>query len=611
MDGKAGAGELAQAVRSERRGATLLLIMAHRPVNALSAVLRASLSKALSDLPKDVNAVVICSDINHFSAGADISEVAKALQHPTLAELCSQIENCRVPVIAALHGGVLGGGLELALASHGRVALAAAHLGLPEVSLGTVPVAGATQRLPRLVGAGPALRLMLEAAPMTAVQALSIGLVDQVVDADLRARAVTYANAMSEVLAGRAPIKTSDRRDGLRDGKAYQAAISAARARYAHSPLEAPQRLLECVEAAQILPLEQGLAFEQAAHDDLIHTPQAQGLRHAFYAERRAAFPPKAVAAQGAPQLKVLAIWGAADPVADVAVQALGAGIRVVVIDTERPALVDCLKKIATRQAAAVAEGRMTDAAREADWARLSTSQSPELIVDADMVLANSDAGAVPPTDAPVIVLGPLPLQALPGRVGLTPALAAGLVAELAGGVTANAMVLAAGLSLGRKLGWKVLFTGTGGPIDRRLRTALSAAVARLEAEGITRAAIGAALASYGIGVGARATLPAAPPKAKEVLDACLAALANQGAKLISEKVARRPSDVDAAAVLNGMLPRWMGGPMFQADKRGLLVLRAELIRRSQTAPQIYHPDNLFDRLIAEGRDFAALNRAD
>jgi 3-hydroxyacyl-CoA dehydrogenase len=588
-----------------------MLIMAHRPVNALSAVLRAALSQALHDLPADVSSVVICSDLNHFSAGADISEVGKAQQRPSLAELCSQIENCSVPVIAALHGGVLGGGLEMALAAHGRVALAGAHLGLPEVSLGTVPVAGATQRLPRLVGAEAALRLMLDAAPMTAGQALAIGLVDQVVEADLRGRAKTYANAMAEVLASRAPIKTSDRRDGLRDAKAFQAAIAAARSRYAHSPLEAPQRLIECVEAAQILPLEQGLAFEQAAHDDLIQTPQAQGLRHVFYAERRAAFPPQAVAAQGAPQLGLLAIWGANDPTADVAVQALAAGLRVAVIDSERPALVDCLKKIATRQAAAVTEGRMTDAAREADWARLASSQSTDLIADADLVLANSDAGAVPPTEAPTIVLGPLPLRALPGRVGLTPALAGGLVAELAASPTAKPAVLAAGLALGRKLGWKVLFTGTGGPIDRRLRSAMSAVVARFESEGMSRAAVGAALASYGIGIGARAALPAAPPKAKEVLDACLAALANQGAKLISEGVARRPSDVDAAAVLNGMFPRWLGGPMFQADRRGLLVLRAELIRRAEAAPQIYHPDVLFDKLIAQGRDFAALNRAD
>lgn len=611
MDGRAGAGELARAVQAQQEGQTLVLVMSHKPVNALSVLVRTALSQALNDLPTDIKSVVICSDLSHFSAGADISEVGKVLQHPSLAELCLQIENCPVPVIAALHGGVLGGGLELALAAHGRVALSGAHLGLPEVSLGTVPAAGATQRLPRLIGAEQALLLMLEAKPVTAAQALVLGLVDQVVDSNLRARAIVYANAMAEVLAGRAPIKTSDRRDGLRDGKAFQAAIAAARARYASGYLEAPRRLLDCVEAAQILPLEQGLAFEQAAHDDLIHTPQAQGLRHAFYAERRAAFPPKAVAAQGAPRLTLLAIWGANDPTADVAVQALAAGFRVAVVDTERAALVDCLKKIAIRQAAAVAEGRITEAAREADWARLQSGQSADLLAEAELVLANSDAGAVPPTDAPIIVLGPLPLKALAGRVGLTPALAAGLVAELAAGPTARPAVLAAGLALGRKLGWKVLFTGTGGPIERRIRTTLSAAIARLEAEGMSRPVIGAALGSFGIGVGARAPLPNAPPKAKEVLDACLAALANQGAKLISEGVARRPSDIDASAVLNGIFPRWMGGPMFQADKCGLLVLRADLIRRAQFAPQVYHPDALFDKLIAEGRDFAALNRVE
>ena len=608
MDGKAA---LTDAVRVERKGAVLLLIMAHRPVNMLSQHLRATLSAALDAVAvSDLRAVVICSDLAAFSAGADVSELGKATVAPGLSALCRQIEDFPKPVIVALNGSTLGPGLELALAAHGRIASPAAHLGLPEIGLGLVPEAGATQRLPRLVGAAAALKLLLEPAALTAAQALTIGLVDQVVEGDLRAQACAFAESMAEALQGAAPLKTSDRRDGLRDGRAYQAAIAAARARYAGSPVPAPLRLIECVEAAQLLLLEQGLAFEAAAYQALVNTPQAQGLRHTFYAERKAVTPPVALASFGATQLTSLAVWGAAEPAAEVVVQALAAGLWVSLIDPSREALVAALQKIASRQEAAVSEGRLTPDARDADWARLITGSG--VIGGVDLVLSNADA---PPPLAdpaiPVIVLGALPRRGAGTRVGISVALAAGLVAELAAGVDAPLVVQAMGLALGRRLGWKLLFTGPGGPIDRRLRAALSAAIAQLEAEGLARTTIAAALGSFGIGVSARGPLPAPPAEAKRVLDACLAALANQAARLISEGVARRPLDVDAAAVLHGMFPRWQGGPLFQADKRGLLVLRADLKRRAETAPQIYAPDALFDRLIADGLDFAALNSVD
>lgn len=609
MDGKT----LTDAVRVERNGAVLLLILAHRPVNVLSHHLRAMLSAALREIEfSDLAAVVICSDLAAFCAGADLSELGKAVAAPGLSALCQQIENFPKPVIVALNGSTLGPGLELALAAHGRVASPAAQLGLPEIGLGLVPEAGATQRLPRLVGAAAALKLMLEPAPLSAAQALTIGLVDEVTEGDLRAQACAFAERMAATLKGAAPLKTSDRRDGLRDGRAYQAAVAAARARYAGSPLPAPLRLIECVEAAQLLPLEQGLAFEAAAHDTLVHTPEAKGLRHAFNAERRAVIPPAALARFGAGKLTSLAVWGAAEPAAELVGQALAAGLRVSLIDPAREALVAALQKIAARQEAAVAEGRLSHDARDADWARLSTGSGSAAISGVDLVLNN--AGGLPPLEdatLPVIALGALPARGAGTRVGISVALAAGLVAELAAGADAPVPVQAMGLALGRRLGWKLVFTGPGGPIDRRLRAALSASIAQLEIEGLTRPTIAAALASFGIGVSARGPLPAPPPEAKRVLDACLAALANQAARLISEGVAHRPLDVDAVAVLHGMFPRWQGGPLFQADKRGLLVLRAELKRRAEVAPQIYAPDALFDRLIADGQDFAALNAAD
>lgn len=608
MDGRAaGTG----AVRQELCGSVLLLIMARRPVNALTADLRASLSAALASVvadPRPIDAVVICSDIAQFSAGADLSEFGKPTAPPKLSDLCRQIENFPKPVVVAINGSAMGGGLELALAAHGRIALETAVLGLPDVSLGVVPAGGATQRLPRLIGAGPALKLMLDPQPLTAVQALAIGLLDAVVASDLRDAACAMATKM-----GGAPLpKTSDRRDGLRDAKTYFAEVSVARVKVQDLPVPAAARLVDCVEAAQLLSFDQGLAYEQAAFDDLVRTPEAAALRHAQFAERRATQLPASVAAQGTVKLNHVGFWGAADPAADVAAQALAAGLRVTLVDPKRDALVAALQKIATRQEIAVADGRLGAAARDADWARLTSNMSPEALVGADLVLAGSDAGPVPlDPPAAVLILGALAARAGAGRAALHPAVSAGLAAELAAGAEVSQALLASGAAFARRLGWKLLFTGPGGSIDRRLRAALSAAISALETGGLARPVLAAALASFGMGGAARAPLPAPPPQAKFVLDACLAALANQGARLLGEGVARRPSDVDAAAILSGMFPRWQGGPMFQADRRGLLVLRADLKRRAETAPQIYAPDPIFDRLIADGRVFGDLNRAE
>ena len=605
-DGKAGGGP----VQISWSGAVLVLSLAHRPVNALSADLRQALLSGMAAAEDTaVQAIVIASDLAQFSAGADMAELGRKDAGQGLAQLCAAIESCAKPVVGAINGHAVGGGLELALAAHGRVADEKAHLGLPEVSLGSLPSAGATQRLPRIVGAQSALKILLEAAPLSATQALAIGLVDEVVSEGLREAAC--ARAMALAAAGK-PVPTSARRDGLRDPVAYQAAIAAARKAHAGARLPAPLRAIDCVEAAQLLPLDQGLAYERAAFDELAQTPEAAGLRHAFMAERRALLPPADLAALAPARLGHLGIWGGGDLAADLVVQALGAGLRVSLVEPRREILVPTLEKIAARQELAVVERRLTAAARDADWARLTSTMAVEALVGAELILTAPEAMPLPvgADRVPVISLGALPARALPGRVGVQPAMAAGMAAELSSNAGADPGARALGQALARHLGWKLLFTGAGGPIDRRLRASLSAAIAGLEAQGLTRSVIAAALASYGLGVSEKLALPAAPPEAAQVLSACLSAMANQGARLISDGVARRPSDVDAAAVMGGLFPRWQGGPMFQADKRGLLVVRADLRRRAEVAPQVYAPDPLFDRLITEGRDFSALNRA-
>lgn len=595
------------AVQIRRRGALLVLVMSLRPVNALTAEMRAGLRQGLLAADDEsVGAVVICSDGPQFSAGLGASDFGNPSAAADLASLCYQIEMLSKPVIVALKGIVIGGGLEIALAAHRRIALANASMGMPDVGLGTVPAGGATQRLARLIGAGPTLRMLLDLQPHSAGQALAIGLVDAVVEENVREAAYAAAESMIGTLWQRA----GDRRDGMRDGKAFQADIAAARAKLSADHLPAPHLLIDCIEAAQLLPYEQGLAFEQTCYRDLVDGPVAKGLRHAYFAERRAIVPPAAVSALGKAEVSSLAIWGAGDVSAELVIQALGAGLRVTLVEPKRDLLVETLKKIASRQEVAVGEGRLTAAARDADWARLTSTMAADGLVSADLVLANSEAGPVPiDPPAAIIMLGALPPRAAANRVALQPAQAAGLAAELSAGPEVAADLLAVGLAFGRKLGWKLLFTGPGGPIDRRLRAALSAAIAQIEATGVARATVAAALGSFGIGVGSNAHLPKAPPEAGHILASVLAAMANQGARLLSEGVARHPSDIDAVAVLSGIFPRWQGGPMFHADNRGLLVLRADLRRRADDAPQIFRPDPLLDTLIAEGRNFGSLNR--
>lgn len=600
------------AVRQERRDGVLLLVMDARPLNTMTADLRAGLAEGLAVAAADpmLRAVVICSALPLFSAGVEAVEAAENRAVPSLAALCQQIESMAKPVVVALNGNALGGGMEVALAAHGRVAQEGARLGFPEVSLGGVPKAGATQRLPRLIGAEAALRLLLDPGPVTAAQALAIGLVDNVVVAGLIESAISLAQQMVEALAGRAPRKTADRRDGFRDPKAYQAAIAAARAKYMQAHLPAAGQAIDCVEAAQLLLFEQGLAFEEQAAAMLEKTPQAAGLRHVLAAEQLAAQPPRALGSAALPEIRAIGLWGGGERAADLGLQALTRGLRVALIEPDRAVLVKTVEQIAARQAAMVAEGRLSEAARDADWARLGSSMAASDLGSVDVILASVEAGRLPvQTEVPVLPLGALPAQAVAGRIGLQAAVAPGLPAELSFTDGADPRLLALGLALARRLGWRVFVTGPGGPMVQRLRAALSAAIAGQEAAGVARETVMAALASFGIGGTGRTMLPSPPVEGKGVLDACLAALANQGARLLSEGVARRPAEVDAIAVAAGLFPRWQGGPMFWADRRGLLVLRSDLRHRAEAAPQIYAPATILDDLIADGRNFAALDR--
>jgi 3-hydroxyacyl-CoA dehydrogenase len=577
-------------VRPERLGAVLVLVIDAPPVNALGHGLRQALWDAIATAEADpaAAAVVLAAEGRTFPAGADIAEFGQPPRAPLLSALCDRIEACGKPVVAALHGTALGGGLELALAARGRVMARDAQAGFPEVKLGLLPGAGGTQRAPRLVGARAALDMMLGGQPIGAGAAEAMGLVDLVAEP---AALVETAVALAEVLAERPAPPTCDRAEGLADHAGYAAAIAAARDRAAGAATEAPGRIVDCVEAALLLPFRQGLEFERAAFADLVGSDAARALRHIFLAERRAA---RALGRAAAPQR--ITVAGAGPEGADLAWSALAAGMAVTLADRDQEHLVPGLQRIAAAAEAAGGEA----------WNRLQ----PALAEDAGspaceaVVLTGPFAtGPVPAIAAPraagaaLVRLGQ-DLRLWPGR----------RLAEVATGEGAKAEGAAGRAALARGLGLVPVpvrgAAGLAGPMAAAL-----AAAARHGAARHGRAAVERALALWGQAVPGLPEGEAGSARPAEVQRRLLAALANQGLRLLGDDTARAPADIDLAMVHGLGWPGHVPGPMLWAEGRGMLVLRADLKALTAEDAALWQPAPLIDHLIREGLPLSALDQ--
>jgi len=273
----------------KRHGDVLVVVLDNPPVNAGTATLRRGIADAITHLGADaeLTGAVLIGAGRYFVAGSDLSEFAGDIPPPVLPDVLAAIERCPKPVVAAVGGAALGGGFELALACDARIASDTATLGLPEVTLGILPGAGGTQRLPRLVGSHAALELVVTGRRIGASEALGLGVVDTVVPArELQTAAV----ARVTTLAKRSLPDTADKLDG--------AAVDAVLRRVARGRPLRPNvaRAVELVQAAAAVPLDQGLAEERGAFDDLRRSPEAAARRHLFFAERAAARVPSATA---------------------------------------------------------------------------------------------------------------------------------------------------------------------------------------------------------------------------------------------------------------------------------------------------------------------------
>ncbi len=373
-------------VRLELEGRLAVVTIDNPPVNALSQAVRAGIVLAVDEAEDaGADAIVLCCAGRTFVAGADIREFGKPPKPPWLPEVIARIEACRRPVVAAIHGTTLGGGLELALGCHYRIAVPTARVGFPEVNLGLIPGAGGTQRLPRLVGAERALDMMISGKPVGAAEATRAGVVDRLAESgDLLDEAMDFAREL--VSAGGPPRLIRD----LSVDPVDPGFFSDYRKRIARRTrgLMSPERIVRCVEAALQLPIDEALKAEREHFFECMASPQSSALRHLFFAERQAVKPPPGVSpAAAGPEIKHIAIIGAGTMGAGIAYSCLGAGFRVTVLDYDEAGLARGQKTIEGLYEGGVKRGKVSPAKAEDGLGRLTTSQDYDAVADADLVI--------------------------------------------------------------------------------------------------------------------------------------------------------------------------------------------------------------------------------
>ncbi|MDW8443599.1 MAG: 3-hydroxyacyl-CoA dehydrogenase NAD-binding domain-containing protein [Acetobacteraceae bacterium] len=360
----------------------VVLRLANPPVNTLKHALRAALVTAIERAKRDgIKALVLMGEGRMFSAGAEMTEFGKPRLSPTLTEVIDTLDAFPGLTVAAIHGHALGGGLELALGCRARVASPGAMVGLPEVKRGLVPGAGGTQRLPRLIGAEPALALIATGDAVPAERACELGIIDRVIEGDLEAGAVAFAR---EVLASGQEIpRVRDRRAAgelASFDRAAEAVVRRARG------MEAPPATAEAVRAALTVPFEEGMRTERALFDRLVAGDQSRALRHVFFAEREALKVPGLEGVEPAPVERV-GVVGAGTMGAGIAMAFAAAGFPVIVVERAADALARGLGRIEQTWRRSVEGGKLTAAEMSERLGRIRGSTDLADLRDADLVV--------------------------------------------------------------------------------------------------------------------------------------------------------------------------------------------------------------------------------
>jgi 3-hydroxyacyl-CoA dehydrogenase len=370
------------------QGAVAVITLKNPPVNALGLGLRTAVADGLERATADesIRAVVIVGSGSAYCGGADVGEFGLAAMSasPSLQDLLALIENCPKPVIAAINGLALGGGLELALACHYRVAAAAAQLGMPEVKLGLLPGAGGTQRLPRLVGVERALNMIVSGDPVSARDLGSTDLLDSTADTDVLAAAIGFAE---RVVAEKMPLKKArDVRINLPNAEAFLEFARGAVAPLARN-YPAPLKCIDAIEAAATKPFEEGMKVEGSLFMELLNSPESKALRHAFFAMRAAAKIPDVPPSTPLRAIKSVAVIGAGTMGGGIAMNFANAGIPVTVLETTQAALDKGLGTVKKNYENTLKKGRLSRDDFDKRIKQITGTLSYEDIKSADLVI--------------------------------------------------------------------------------------------------------------------------------------------------------------------------------------------------------------------------------
>jgi len=381
-------GDLVQFTKSKNIG---VITINNPPVNAVSPGVPEGISDAIDQLQEDdaLHAAVLMGGGNTFVAGADIKELSKiASGKPRgggLLPLLLKIEDCSKPIVMAIHGTAFGGGLEIAMAGHYRVAIRSAKVGQPEVKLGIIPGAAGTQRLPRLAGVANAVAMCSEGGPITAEEAFQFGIIDKLMDGDL----LTGAIAFAQEIARKPALKTRERNNKLGTPEQNAPIFAAARetVRKKQRGLMAPLAAIEALEAATTLPFEEGCRVEQKLFTECLLSSQAKALIHVFFSEREVAKIPDIPKDTPLIPIKTAAVVGAGTMGGGIAMVLANAGIPVLVKEADRTALDRGMANIEKNYANSVKRGRFTQQFVDERLKLIQPTLSLEGFADVDLVI--------------------------------------------------------------------------------------------------------------------------------------------------------------------------------------------------------------------------------
>ena len=681
------------------------------PVNALSPGVPEGIAEAIAQIDSDpeVKAAVLMGAGRTFVAGADIREFGKLTSGKPrgagLLPLLLSIENCTKPVVMAIHGMAFGGGLELAMAGHYRVAVADAQVGQPEVKLGLIPGAGGTQRLPRLAGVVKALEMCSEGKPIGAAEALKFGIIDRVIEGDLLTGAVAFAREVS----GKLKPKTRERSEKLGAAEQNASAVETARenARKKQRGFHAPLAAIDAIEAATKLPFEEGCRVEQKLFSECLFSDQSKALIHVFFGEREVAKIPDIPKDTAALPIRRAAVVGAGTMGGGIAMVFANAGIPVLLKELDQPALEQGMANIRKNYSSSVQRGRMTQAEMGARLALITPTLSYDKFADADMVVEAvfegmtlkkqvfqeldrvCKPGAILATNTSTLSIDAIASvvvrpDAVIGTHFFSPANIMRLL-EVVRGKETSKNVIATCMQLSKKLGKIAVLVGNcRGFVGNRMFGPYRREAQFLVEEGAGVEAVDRALVEFGMAMGPLSTgdlagldvgwrirkqyrhlekpgvrQPVAEDRlceigrfgqktqagwyrydenrhavpdpevtalvrkwsaeagiaqrqqipAAEIVDRCIYALVNEGARILEEGFALRAVDIDII-YLNGYgFPAYRGGPMWYADTVGLKKVYERICEFRDQHGELWEPAPLLRQLVEANESFAQFHK--